>query len=510
MSSTHSQPEPAAHPPIDLSSFAGGHPVGGGGWIERVNPADTTELVGRVEQVDRAGAVAAVTAAHTAFLSWRATPLEQRCAQLLAAADSVAASAEEFGPLLARELGKVVGDCRGEMGFAAACLRWCVEHAEEALADQIVDDDLGRLVVSRIPYGVVTAIVPWNAPLILSILKVAPALVTGNTIIVKPSPIAPLAVTAALSRVAEHLPPGVLSVVHGGPDVGETLVAHELVRKVAFTGGGVTAVAVGRAAAATITPMVLELGGNDPALVLDDVAFTDSMMERLIFGTFLTSGQVCMAAKRIYVPRARIDEFVGRYVEVAAELLVLGDPLDPTVTVGPMASPQQRQIVEDLVADAVSRGGVVHQLGTVAAGTDMARGWFLQPTLVSGVEHDAPIVQLEQFGPTVPVVGYESVADALVMANDSDLGLASSVWSDDEHRAFEVARSIEAGMTFINCHNRAGMSLRAPFGGVKQSGFGREFGMAGLSEYLQSHSLHAPAMARPGAAHAAANSYPGQ
>lgn len=495
---------------VELSSFADGAPVGGGGWIERVNPADVSELVGRVEQVDVEGATVAVEAAHAAFLEWRRMPLSGRCELLLEAADSVASSGEELGPLLARELGKVVGDCRGEMGFAAACLRWCVEHAEQALAEHVIDDDAGRLIVTPVPYGVVTAIVPWNAPLILSILKVAPALVCGNTIIVKPSPIAPLAVTVALKLVADRLPPGVLSVVHGGPDVGETLVAHELVRKVAFTGGGVTAIAVGRAAAATITPLVLELGGNDPALLLGDLNFTDSMMQRLIFGTFLTSGQVCMAAKRIYVARHRLDEFIDRYISVAAELLILGNPLDPQVTIGPMASPQQRTIVEELVADAVARGAVAHCLGTVASGVDLESGWYLRPTLVSAVEHSSPIVQREQFGPTVPVVAYDSLDEAILMANDSEFGLASSVWCDDEDRAFEVARSIEAGMTFINCHNRAGMSLRAPFGGVKQSGFGREFGLAGLSEYLQSHALHAPTMARPGAAPSAANSYPGQ
>ncbi len=498
------------HPLVELSSFSDGGPVGGGGWIERVNPANVAELVGRVEQVDVEGATVAVEAAHAAFQEWRLVPLPERCELLLAAADSVAASADELGPLLARELGKVVGDCRGEMGFAAACLRWCVEHAEQAHTDDVIVDDAGRMVVTRIPYGVVTAIVPWNAPLILSILKVAPALVCGNTIIVKPSPIAPLAVTAALQLVADHLPPGVLSVVHGGPDVGEALVAHELVRKVAFTGGGVTAVAVSRAAAATITPLVLELGGNDPAVLLEDLEFSDAMMQRLIFGTFLTSGQVCMAAKRIYVARRRLEEFIDRYVSVAADLLIMGDPLDPQVTIGPMASSHQRLIVEELVTDAVARGAVVHPLGKVAPGVDITVGWYLRPTLVSAVEHSSPIVQREQFGPTVPVVAYDSLDEAMLMANDSELGLGSSVWCDDEDRAFEVARAIDAGMTFINCHNRAGMSLRAPFGGVKQSGFGREFGLAGLSEYLQSHTLHAPAMARPGAAASAANAYPGQ
>ena len=495
--------------PVELWSFAGGGNIGGDGWIERVNPARFTEVVGRVSSVEVSGAAAAVVAAHEAFARWSRVDIVDRCAQLLAAADAVAGTADELGPLLARELGKVVGDCRGEMGFAAAALRSVADAAPRVGADRTVDDAAGRLTVMQIPFGVIAAIVPWNAPLILSILKVAPALACGNTIVVKPSPLAPLAVTAALRSIADRLPPGVLSVIHGGPDVGEALVGHRLVRKVAFTGGGATARAVGRTAAEAITPVVLELGGNDAAIFLDDALFDDASMERAVFGTFLTSGQVCMAAKRLYVPRAREREFIDAYLAAAERVLHLGDPLDPAVTVGPMVSSGQRAHVELLVAEAVASGAAAHRLGTVAD-IDLDQGWFLRPALVTGVADSARLVTEEQFGPAVPLCPYDDLDDAIARANDSELGLASSVWSADEDRAVAVARRLEVGMTFINCHNRAGMSLRAPFGGVKQSGFGREFADEGVAEYLQSHAIHAPAATRAGGPTSAANAYPGQ
>ena len=217
-------------------------------------------------------------------------------------ARAVADSADELAPMLARELGKPVADSAGEMGFAAAFLGWVCDRVGDVCADRVIDDDAGRVVLQRVPYGVISAIVPWNAPLILSSLKVAPALATGNVIVVKPSPLAPFAVTEALRRIAEHLPPGVLSVVHGEAEVGNAMVTDPRVRKVAFTGGSAVAHHVLAGCAEQLTPAVLELGGNDAAVVLDDLTFTDDVMERMVFGALLTSGQVCMAAKRIYVP----------------------------------------------------------------------------------------------------------------------------------------------------------------------------------------------------------------
>lgn len=484
---------------VEVRSFSGGASLDPVSWIERRNPARVAEVVGRASAVDPDGAARAVEDADRAFVEWRSVPLSDRAAALLAAADAVEATAGTLGPLLARELGKVVDDCRGEMRFAAAWLRHSVELARHVFDPTEDDDASGRLRVEWVPYGVVVAIVPWNAPLILSILKVAPALAAGNTVVVKPAELAPLAVTTALGVVADHLPPGVLSVVHGGGDVGAALVGHPATRKVAFTGSGATGALVARTAARMVTPLVMELGGNDPAVFLDDVEFSDDVVERALFGAFLTSGQVCMAAKRFYVPGPRLEEFVEACARVAERALVVGDPLDPAVTVGPVVSAELRLRVWAMVDDARDRGADVRTIGGVASGTDLDGGWFIRPKLVLGLDDDAPLVRHEQFGPTVPVLGYESIDEVVERANSCELALGSSVWSTDEDRAFAVASRLEAGMTFINCHNRSGMSLRAPFGGVKRSGYGREFGRAGLEEYVQTHAIHAPAAFRPGA-----------
>lgn len=483
---------------VTASGFGATGPVGSGTAIVRENPARRTEIVGEVSTCTLDEVDAVVAAAAAAQRGWASLDVTERVAFLQRAAVAVAGSANELAPILARELGKPVADSAGEMGFAAAYARHVCERVAEVSATTVIDDAAGRVEVVREPFGVVAAIVPWNAPLILSSLKVAPAVATGNCIVVKPSPLAPFAVTEALSRMAAELPPGVISVVHGGAEVGERLVGSREVAKVAFTGGDVVGRAVLHSAAESMIPTVMELGGNDPAVVLDDLTFGDDVLERLVFGAFLTSGQVCMAAKRIYVPRNRVPEFVERFRAAAGRVLACGDPLDPSVTIGPMVTAAHRDRVAALVADAAARGAVVHELGSLRDSYDPDLGYFLRPTLVDGVAADAPIVVTEQFGPTVPVVPYDDVDEAVALANGGDFGLASSVWSDDEDRAFAVGRRLVAGMTFVNCHNRAGMSLRVPFGGVRRSGFGREFGDAGIAEYTTTHALHRPASIRSG------------
>jgi acyl-CoA reductase-like NAD-dependent aldehyde dehydrogenase len=354
--------------------------------------------------------------------------------------------------------------------------------------------------VRRIPYGVVAAVTPWNAPIILSMLKVGPALATGNTIVVKPSPLAPLAVTRVLHAIAGALPDGVLAVVHGDAEAGSALVGHPLVAKIAFTGGLGVGSAIARQAADRVVPTVLELGGNDAAILLEDADLDDLAIERLVQASFITTGQVCMAAKRLYVHRSRVDEVVDRYRTVADRVLVTGDPLADGTTLGPLVTAAARDRVAALVDGARAAGADVVPLGRVADPDLVAGGWYLDPTLVLGADDHAPIVADEQFGPTVPLLAFDDEDDVVARANASEVGLASSVWSADEDRAFALARRLEAGMTFINTHNRSGMALRAPFGGVKRSGYGREYGDAGITEYLQTHTINAPAAFRPGGA----------
>ncbi|MEU4162361.1 aldehyde dehydrogenase family protein [Actinoplanes sp. NPDC026670] len=471
-------------------------PIGGAGVIARENPARTTEIVGVVAETPAAAVSEIVREADAEQRKWATRELPERLAVLSRAAVAIEDAVEELATLLARESGKVIGDCRGEIGFAVRYLRWVAEHAPAAYADRVVDDELGRIVEQRRPYGVVAAITPWNAPVILTVLKLAPALAAGNAVVVKPSPLAPLTVSRVIALFEAPV-----RVVHGSADTGAALVGHELVRKVAFTGGSPGGRAVAALAGDRLTPSVLELGGNDPAVFLDDAPFDDDTVDRLVMASFATSGQVCMAAKRLYVPASRLDSFVEAYLAAAGRVLVTGDPLADGVTMGPVISAAAQRAAITLrggpALPALSGGGTVHDLGRFDG--DPETGYFVRPALVAGPDPASPLVAAEQFAPIVPVLGYTSEEQVLAAANAGELGLGASVWSADEERAFAFARRFEAGFTFVNTHNRTGMSLRAPFGGVKRSGWGREYAGEGLAEYVQTCVIHAPAAFRPGA-----------
>ncbi|NNH68499.1 aldehyde dehydrogenase family protein [Nocardia uniformis] len=466
--------------------------------ITRENPAHPSEIVGTVSVTAPDTVDAVVRQSHREFRDWSTRSLDHRLDALAAAADALDAKADELATLLARESGKPVTDCRGEIGFAATYLRWVRDNAPRVLAVSVVDDAQGRIVCTAAPFGVVAAITPWNAPIILAVLKLGPALAAGNTVVLKPSPLAPLAVSA----MAELLP--ATRVIHGGPETVHALVTHSLVRKVAFTGGDQAGRAIAAAAGQALTPVVLELGGNDPAVFLDDFALTPDDYERLVLASFASAGQVCMAAKRLYVPHPRLDEFIESYLAAAQRILLVGDPLNESVTMGPVVTGTAVTRMNDLIADAWNRGGWMIPLSSIPD----SDGYYVTPSLALDLPDEADLVHREQFGPIVPVLTYESEDEALTRANNSDLGLAASVWSADEARAFTFATRLEAGFTFINTHNRTGMSLRAPFGGTKRSGYGREYADEGLREYTQSAVAHAPAAFRRGGTGMPARAYP--
>ena len=473
------------------------------------NPACTARPVGSVRSHTAGEVDGAVAAAVAAAPGWAGTAEAERAAALTRIAAGLEASASGLAVLLARESGKPLADCRGEVGYACAVLRWYAAEAPLLLSRRSVADPRGRLERRFRPFGVVAALTPWNAPVILTAVKLAPALAAGNTVVVKPSPLAPLAVSEFLRGAARELPSGVVQVCHGHAEVALRLAGHEDVGKVSFTGGAVAGRAVGAAAAGALTPTTMELGGNDAAVLLDDAALTEPDLDRLVLASFATAGQVCMAAKRIYVPRDGLDAFVEGYGAAAARVLRLGDPLDASTTVGPVISAAAAARVRGLIADARARGGTTAELGTVQAGTDVDGGHFVRPTLVLGLGEDAPLVCEEQFGPAVPVLAYEDEDDLVDRVNAGPYGLAASVWSADEERAFALAARLDVGFRFVNTHNRTGMALRAAFGGVKGSGHGREYGAEGLMEYVQPVLTHAPAAFRTGGAGMAPGAYPG-
>jgi acyl-CoA reductase-like NAD-dependent aldehyde dehydrogenase len=465
---------------IDNQMSASGH-------RDMHDPGRLDEVVARVavgtgEDVDRA-----VRAAHAAFATWRHTSPSERVRLLMAAAGIVGASGDELAPQLVREHGGVLWEAQTDFGLGTGVLQHTASLVENFFTPRQFDDEQSFISIERVPRGVAAAIVPWNMPVVLTMMKLAPALATGNTLVLKPSPFAPAALALLLQRMAEVLPIGVLNVVHGEGDVGATLCSHPLVRKVGFTGGTSTAQKVLESIAATVKNVTLELGGNDPAVVLDD-ADIDTTLDRMLTGVYTRTGQICFAVKRIYVPRAMYGRFADAFCERVDQYAV-GHGLDPEASFGPLNNEAQFKKVLDLLDRTRNSSANLVQLGRKLDPGSWDNGYYVLPHVVRDVEHTAPVSCEEQFGPVVPLIAYDDEQQALNWANDSEYGLGSSVWTSDPDRGLAFARKVEAGSTFINTHAFDSLDLRMPFGGIKQSGIGREFGGAGLSEYVEEHSI---------------------
>jgi acyl-CoA reductase-like NAD-dependent aldehyde dehydrogenase len=492
---------------MDLESFINGRavPAPDGARLTCLSPIDGAR-VGSVASVSVEQVGDAIAAARAAQDAWAKVPVSNRVTQVQTAIAAVIAEGAQTGWLIASEMGKPAGEAEGEFAFAERFAKFCGEQAEAVCAEHRIVDDEGTLVRVAEPMGVIAAITPWNAPVILAALKIIPALMTGNTVVLKPSPLAPLAVTGFLSDVASRLPDGVLNLVNGGPAAGDALVSDPRVDMISFTGGPATARAIGAAAARTIRPTVMELGGNDAAILLDDADWGEELAERIIFGAFLTSGQVCMAIKRVFVPRSHLDDFIEELIRAAQRVLRVGDPRSEGVTMGPVIGRDALERLERLAESSRRAGGTVIDIGSIDDGLN-PNGHWMRPKLVTGLDDAHQLVREEQFGPILPILAYDTVDEAIERANSVEHGLASSVWSTDIEHAHAVARKLRAGFTFINCANRAGVSLRAPMGGRGLSGHGREFGDLGLSEYVQNHSINYPSAAHPGSS-MVANRYP--
>jgi acyl-CoA reductase-like NAD-dependent aldehyde dehydrogenase len=427
-----------------------------------------------IEQLDRA-----VAAAARAFKTWKRDEQARR-QTLRAAADRLQAKAQDIGRTLTLEQGKPLAQATGEVLGAAAQLR---NTAEMPLPHEVTrDNDRGKIEVCYRPYGVVASITPWNFPILIAMTKIAPALLAGNTMVLKPSPYTPLATLQLGEVLNQVLPPGVLNVVSGGNELGSRLSAHPDVRKISFTGSVATGKKVAQVAAADLKRVTLELGGNDPAIVLED-ADPAKIAPQLFWSAFHNSGQVCTAVKRVYVPEAMFSPLVAAIAKFAREVKV-GDGLDPQTQLGPINNAMQLERVVELVADAKQHGATVH-----AGGERLGRkGYFFPPTILTDVGDDVAIVAEEQFGPALPLLPYRSLDDALERANATHFGLGASVWSADVQRATQVAQELDAGTIWINQH--IALTPKAPFGGSKWSGIGEASGRWGLESFMQKHVVN--------------------
>jgi acyl-CoA reductase-like NAD-dependent aldehyde dehydrogenase len=414
----------------------------------------------------------AVAAAQAAFAGW-SRDLAARRAALLACAAVLDANREAVADLLVREQGKPRQDALGEVG---AGIYWLQATSGLRLDPEILqDDETGLVELHRRPLGVVAAITPWNFPVALAIWKIAPALLAGNTMVLKPSPFTPLSTLLFGRLLQEALPPGVLNIVAGDDEVGKLMVAHPAIRKISFTGSVRAGKHIMASAAADLKRITLELGGNDAAIVLGDND-PAAIAERLFWGAFRNSGQICVAIKRIYVDERIYAPLRDAIAEVARNVRV-GHGLDPHSQLGPVNNRPQSERVAALVDDARSRGARI----------DMSRhhgddgGYFHGAAIVSEIDPDAPIVVEEQFGPAVPILPFSDVEDAVFRANDSHFGLGGSIWTPDVERGRALAAQLDCGTAWINQHAR--FSPFVPFGGIKWSGIGCENGDWGLAGF---------------------------
>ncbi|MDI3331682.1 MAG: aldehyde dehydrogenase family protein [Micrococcus sp.] len=490
MTDTSASPRPAGSLKASIRTplLYGGQEHSATKTLTITNPARPSEVVGEAAAATREQALEAVAAAKAAFPDWAATPAARRAELLLKAAEAVMQDVETEAAILSSENGKVVG----ESTFDLIGLQQRTELAA-GLADQVdVTETLPgpptEVVVSHQPMGVVTIIVPFNWPIAILGASLPYALMAGNTVVVKPPPSCPLATTRAVMRFASQLPAGVVNVVTGeDAEIGEALVSNPDVAKVCFTGsvrGGKRIMAM---AAESLTDVTLELGGNDGVLILPDAEFTEQNMDLLFMGIYGSTGQICMNAKRIYVHSSKRDELVAELTK-RLEQVKLGPASDPATTMGPFHQKAQLQFVTDLVQEARDSGAEVREFGELPEG-DWAEGNFMRPSIVLDPDPSLRVVTEEQFGPTIPIITFDDVEDGIRMVNDTQYGLCNSVWTANEDTAREVGARLQAGYVFHNTHGAPLLDQRAPFGGIKQSGIGREMGTIGLREFQEPHAL---------------------
>jgi succinate-semialdehyde dehydrogenase/glutarate-semialdehyde dehydrogenase len=458
-----------------------------GQTMEIRNPADGS-LVGSAPRAGAEDVEWAVVSAHAAFSGWSSTPSNQRAQLLIRAAEKLRAHLDEIASLLTAEQGKTLRESHIEAERLAENLEFFAGLTNAFRGDYVKLNDPRKYgLVIRRPLGVCVAIIPWNFPLTLMANKLCPALAVGNTMVIKPASTTPLATIRCIELMNEAgLPPGVLNVVTGpGGVVGEALISHPRVRKVAFTGETATGKRVMELAAGTVKRVTLELGGSDPCIVCDD-ADLDAAASAVSVGRFFNCGQACLAIKRLYVFESVYDEFVDRLVG-RAKRLTLGPGTSPDTRVGPMHTANGRADIESFVDDAVGRGATVLHGARRPENPELSAGNYYTPTLLADVPADARVWSEETFGPVLPIARVKDLDEAITRANDSIFGLGSSIWTRDVARSRQAMEQLEAGYTWVNAMQIAHDEL--PFGGTKQSGYGKEHGTEVLGYYTEEKSV---------------------
>jgi len=449
------------------------------------NPANGEEIA-RVSQATTADVGAALEAASRAFPVWASLSARERARIMHGAMDIFRRNLDDAARALTREHGKPLNDSIKECSYSADVIDFYAEEGRRLDGTHFAGD-LGptHSFVLKQPVGVVAAITPWNFPVDLLAWKLGPGLAAGCTFVIKPPSEAPLAATLFVKAFVEAgIPPGVVNIVTGpGRTVGAELVTNPLSRKIAFTGSTATGLWIAEQAARQLKAVTLELGGSAPFVVCDD-ADLDIAVPEALRRAYSHTGQICISVNRIIVQRGVYEEFVARFADAASRLRVTADGLaEPDADMGPMINQAGLETVRQHVADAVERGAQIATGGKAPDGPQFARGFFYLPTVLTGVEREMRVMREETFGPVAPIARFETLAEGIAMANDTPYGLAAYVYTNDLDRAFYAARHLRAGGVGINVNDIT--DIRGPFGGMKQSGVGRELGQPGMDSYLE-------------------------
>lgn len=447
--------------------------------IPVINPA-TGKIFAVAPDCTQAQLDAAVAAAKLAFMSWRATPIADRQAMVAKAGDALISHADELARLFTQEQGRPVDSAKMEIDGAGG---WMKAVAQMTPPVHVSEDSPTQFIETRyVPLGVVCAIAPWNFPVNLAMWKVAPALVAGNTMVLKPSPFTPLCTLKIGELFRDIFPPGVFNVISGGDELGPMMTSHSGFAKISFTGSTATGKRVMESAAKDLKRVTLELGGNDAAIVLADVNL-DEVAQKIFFGAFFNSAQICVATKRLYVHEDVYDGLRDRLAAIAGAVKV-GDGAEQGTVLGPIQNKRQYERVMALLDDAKANKLTLIQ----GAAIPDNGGYFVPVTIVDNPPEDARVVQEEAFGPILPMLKFSNIDDVIDRANASKYGLAGAVWSADTDKAVAIARRMETGTVWVNQN----LSLRpdTPFAGHKHSGFGIENGMEGLLEYMMPQAIY--------------------
>ncbi len=458
----------------DFSLLIEGESVGAQDTLDVINPA-TGKVFARCPAAGRADLDRAVAAARRAFPAWSALSFQERTLFIKQMAAILRTNAPELAELLTREQGKPLQQSVDEINRAASQSEGMTQIVISS--ETITDDAERRIELRYVPLGVAGIITPWNAPINLAAGPLVSALYTGNTVVLKPSPYTPLSTLKIGELIRDVFPRGVVNIVAGGDALGQWMTEHPGIDKISFTGSVATGKKVMASCASTLKRVTLELGGNDAAIVLDDVD-PKVVAPKLFFAGFVNSGQVCMAVKRIYAHEKIYDALCTALAEEARKWIV-GDGFDPATKLGPIQNRMQYDKVVDLINDTKRNGARVLAGGEIP----QTPGYFINPTLVTDVAENSRIVREEQFGPIVPVLKFTDVEDALRRANDTRYGLSGSVWSRDPERAAAIAARLEVGTAWVNQHRATAANV--PFGGAKESGMGRVYADIGLKSYME-------------------------